>query len=87
MEHPEKNTIQGLTVGPVTENLLLSLRALEQAKNYYYLALSEQSGELEAGAALGETWEEWAALGELLEKAITDELRTWANNATETNEI
>lgn len=87
MEHTENTPKQGLTVGPVTENLLLSLRALEQAKNYYYCAVEELAGEQAAGDALNETGPKWDAVADVLEKAITDGLRTWAHNAPAINEI
>ena len=87
MEHTEKTTKPGLTVGPVTENLLLSLRALEQAKNYYYCAFEEMAGEQAAGDALNDSGPKWDAVRDMIEKDIADGLRTWANNYPEINEI
>lgn len=84
MEHTEKN---GLTVGPVTENLLLSLRALEQAKNYYYSAFEELAGEQAAGDALKDSAPKWDAVRDMIEHDITDGLRTWATLTPQENQI
>ena len=32
---------QNITVGPVTANLIMALRSVEQARNFYYLATEE----------------------------------------------
>lgn len=87
MEHTENTPKKGLTVGPVTENLLLSLRALEQAKNYYYCAVEELAGEKAAGDALNERGALFDAPRDMLEKAITDGLRTWAASVPQENQI
>lgn len=87
MEHTENTPKQGLTIGPATENLLLSLRTLEQAKNYYYCAVEEMGGEKAAGDALNETAPKWEAVRELLEKEIADGLRTWAALTPQENQI
>lgn len=87
MEHTENTPKQGLTVGPVTENLLLSLRALEQAKNYYYCAFEEMGGEQAAADALNEQGGLFDAVRDMLEKAITDGLRTWAASVPQETQI
>ena len=83
MEH----TKNGLTVGPVTEKLYLSLRAIETARNYYYLAFDEMGGEQAAADALNERGPLFDAVRDMLERAITDAARTWAHAAPEKNEI
>ena len=87
MEHTENTPKQGLTVGPVTENLLLSLRALEQAKNYYYCAFEEMAGEQAAGDAINDSGPKWDAVRDMIEKEIADGLRTWANSTPQENQI
>lgn len=82
-----ETTKNGLTVGPVTENLYLSLRALEQARNYYYCAFEEMGGEQAGADALNEKGPLFDAVRDMLETAIADAARTWAHNEPETNEI
>lgn len=84
MEKEQKN---GLTIGPVTENLYLCLRAVEAARNYYYCAYQEAGGEQYAADALNEKAPLFDAVRDMVEKAITDSARTWANVTPETNEI
>lgn len=78
MDKQNTNTRQGLEIGPVTENLLNALRELERAKNCYYSAFVEMGGEQAAAEEMSEAGPVWDAVGELIEKAITDGLRTWA---------
>lgn len=82
-----KSEINTLTVGPSTGALLLSLRAIEQARNYYYSAFEAMGGESSAAAALSESAPRWDAVRELVERAITDGLRTWAGLTAQENEI
>lgn len=87
MEHTEKTQQKGLTVGPVTENLYLSLRAIEQARNYYYCAFEQMGGEQAGADALNEKGAYFDNVRDMLEIAISDAARTWANSSPETNEI
>ena len=75
MEHTEKN---GLTVGPVTENLYLSLRAVEAARNYYYCAFGDIGREQDGL---------FNAVQDMLERAIIEAAWIWANTCPETSEI
>lgn len=84
MEHTEKN---GLTVGHVTENLYLSLRAVEAARNYYYCAFEEMGGDQDGADALNEQGGLFDAVRDMLERAIIEAAWTWANTCPETNEI
>ena len=81
----------GLTVGPVTENLYKSLRALEKARNYYYCAFEaeggERFGEQYAADALKKNGPLFDAVRDMLEREITDAARMWAYTATATNVI
>ena len=38
---------QNITIGQVTANLIMALRSVEQARNYYYLATEETRGSVE----------------------------------------
>ena len=83
----ETTNKQGLTVGPATENLLLSLRALETARNYYYSAFEEIGGEQYAADMLERVAAQWDAIRDVIEHDITDGLRTWASTNPEKPEI
>lgn len=70
-----------ITVGPVTANLLRALKDIESARNYYYLATEALRGNPDNLTNHMTQDEELAfdtARG-LVEKAIGDNLRTWAN--------
>lgn len=82
-----ETTKKALTVGPVTENLLLALRAVEQSRNYYYCAFEEMGGEQAGADALNEKGGVFDAVRDMLETAITDAARFWAHKSQETNEI
>lgn len=84
MESTEK---QALTVGPAMENMLLSLRALENARNYYYMAIDTVFGEKAAAELMEKRGPLFDAVRDMLEKEIAADLRAWANTSPETNEI
>ena len=80
---------QNITVGQVTANLIMALRSVEQAKNYYYLATEEMRGNVE-DLTDHMTVEERTVFDnarDLVEKMIGDNIRTWANSANTLNEI
>ena len=74
----EKKTAQGLTIGPATEKLLQALRALETAKEYYYIALEHRGGEAEATRQLESTAPAWDAVAGIIEGELNGGLRLWA---------
>lgn len=78
-----------ITVGQVTANLIMALRSIEQARNFYYLATEEMRGDVE-DLTDHMTVEEKAVFdnaGDLVEKAIGDNIRTWAFSTDTSNEI
>lgn len=80
---------KNITVGPVTSNLIMALRSVEQARNYYYLATEEMRGNVE-DLTDNMTDEEKAIFDnarDLVEKMIGDNIRTWANLTNTENVI
>ena len=80
---------QNITVGPVTANLIMALRSIEQARNYYYLAIEAMRGNVEE-LTDHLTVEEKAIFNNatnLVEKEIGDNIRTWAFSCNPGNEI
>lgn len=80
---------QNITVGQVTANLIMALRSVEQARNFYYLATEEMRGNV-ADLTDNMTVEEKTVFDnarDLVEKLIGDNIRTWANNTDTSNEI
>jgi hypothetical protein len=80
---------QKITVGPVTANLMMALRAIEQARNYYYLATEEMRG---TGNNLTDHMTEtensvFDKARDLVEKEIGGNIRTWAFSTEPGNEI
>ena len=78
-----------ITVGQVTANLIMALRSIEQARNYYYLATEEMRGNVE-DLTDNMTVEEKTVFDnarDLVEKAIGDNIRTWAFSTDTSNEI
>ena len=80
---------QNITIGQVTANLIMALRSVEQARNYYYLATEETRGNV-ADLTNHLTPEEVNAFetaSTLVEKMICDNIRLWANSTDTSNEI
>ena len=78
-----------ITVGQVTANLIMALRSIEQARNFYYLATEEMRGNVE-DLTDNMTVEEKTVFDnarDLVEKAIGDNIRTWAFSTDTLNEI
>ena len=78
-----------ITVGQVTANLIMALRSIEQARNFYYLATEEMRGDVE-DLPDHMTVEEKTVFDnarDLVEKAIGDNIRTWAFSTDTSNEI
>lgn len=78
-----------ITVGQVTANLIMALRSIEQARNFYYLATEEMRGDVE-DLTDHMTVEEKTVFDnarDLVEKAIGDNIRTWAFSTDTSNEI
>lgn len=78
---------QVLTVGPIMANLLLSLRAVEHARDYYFAAFEAMGGETAAAAAIDEGGGLFDAVRDMLETEAIIEARNWAERSPETNEI
>jgi len=78
---------KGLTVSPSTENLYLSLRAVEAARNYFYCAAEELAGEKAAAERLKENGGLFDAVRDMIENEIADAARYWANVSPQTNVI
>ena len=72
-----------ISVSPATANYLNSLRAIEQAKFYYYEANREIGGEAFAEQQLDAHAAEWGALGALLKQQIGDAVDFWAQSDTQ----
>ena len=63
-------------IGPKTANLLMALRAVEAARENYYLAIVNEDEH-----PLSESEEAaFDAAGSLIEKAICDNVRFWATS-------
>lgn len=80
---------QNITVGQVTANLIMALKSIEQARNYYYLATEEMRGKVE-DLTDHMTDDEKAVFDnarDLVEKGIGDSIRTWAFSTNPGNEI
>lgn len=80
---------QNITVGQVTANLIMALRSVEQARNFYYLATEEMRGNVE-DLTDHMTVEEKTVFDnarDLVEKQIGDNIRTWAFSTDTSNEI
>lgn len=71
-----------ISVSPATANYLNSLRAIEQAKFYYYEAKRVFGGEAFAEQQLNAHAAEWDALGALLKGEIGEAVDSWAQNDT-----
>ncbi len=70
---------QPLTVGPSTENLLLALQSIEDARSYYFAAFEAVGGEQYAGDMSDKAAAPFDALRALIEGELTDNIRTWAS--------
>ncbi len=82
----EKKNTNGLTIGPVTENLYLALRSLETACSHYFRAYVARGGEQAAENALSRR-SEFDALRSALESEIMEAARIWAAAEPETQSI
>lgn len=74
-----------LTIGPVTTNLLLSLRHVEEAREYLYKAYGEEYGEdIETESVVEKKMEavgaHFDALRDKLQNDISERIYYWANN-------
>lgn len=70
-----------ITIGPETANLLWALKSIESARNHYYLATEAMRGNPD-NLTNHMTQDEETAFDtarDLVEKAIGDSIRTWAN--------
>lgn len=72
------NTQQQIQVGPATAYLLNALRAVEDARNNYYLGIDAMGGEEMAEAANKQVTPAFNAVRDIIEKEIADNIRTWA---------
>lgn len=78
-----------IKIGPVTANLLRALKDIESARNHYYLAMEALSGDPD-NLTDSMTPKEDSAFDtarDLVEKAIGDNIRTWANLTGPDNEV
>lgn len=80
---------QNITVGQITANLIMALRSVEQARNFFYLATEEMRGNVEDLTDHMTVEEEtvFDNARDLVEKLIGDSIRTWAFSTDTSNEI
>ncbi len=80
---------QDITIGPITANLIMALRSIEQARNYYYLATEEMRGNVDnlTNHMTDEENTVFDNARDLVEKEIGDNIRTWAFSSNPVNEI
>lgn len=78
---------QRLEVGPVADALLKSLRALEQAKDYYFTALETMRGEEWATEQYTREIDVFAPATELIERRLHVAVNDWAVSRPERNTI
>ena len=80
---------QNITVGPVTANLIMALRSVEQARNFYYLATEEMRGNVDdlTDNMTDEEKSVFDKARDMVEKMIGDNIRTWAFSANATEAI
>ncbi len=79
---------QNITLGQGTANLVMALRSLEQAKNFYFLAMQEVRGREDTTDPLTEAERAvFDTASDLVEKVIGDNIRTWAFSTNPGNEI
>lgn len=74
------NKENNIKIGADTSNLLLALRAIESARNFYFLAMEELRGSSEESDPM--TPEEHATFDkarDLVYKVIGDNVMSWAN--------
>lgn len=77
-----------IKVGTNTANLLMALRAIESARNYYFLAMEETRGTAEESEPM--TPEENAnfdRVRDMVQKEIDDNVLMWANTTDEGGEL
>ena len=72
-------TPENLTVGPVTANLLLSLRSVEAARDYAFRSYVDLFGEDLAQNEMGELDQLFDAVRVYLNRKIGDNINYWAN--------
>lgn len=79
---------QNITLGQGTANLVMALRSIEQAKNFYYLAMQEVRMKDDTTDPLTEAERAvFDTASDLVEKGIGDNIRTWAFSTNPGNEI
>lgn len=79
---------QDITLGQGTANLVMALRSIEQAKNFYYLAMQEVRMKDDTTDPLTEAERAvFDTASYLVEKGIGDKIRTWAFSTNPGNEI
>lgn len=64
-----------ITIGPITANLLNSLRSLHTARDYYYQAMDGYDLPMNVTPTDEDAF---MVAGDLIEKKICDNIRTWA---------
>ena len=71
-------TISTPSISPRMANLLNALRQLESARNSYYLASEALAGEEYAARESEEAAPAFDSAGDIIEKQIIEDIRTWA---------
>jgi hypothetical protein len=88
IKHPHIMKTQNITLGQGTANLVMALRSIEQAKNFYYLAMQEVRMKNDTTDPLTEAERAvFDTVSDLVEKGIGDNIRTWAFSTNPGNEI
>ena len=81
------NTQQRIQVGPATAYLLNALRAVENARENYYLGMDAMGGDELAESANKQVTPAFEAVQDIIEKEIIDNIRTWAMMTNPSTEI
>ena len=78
---------QPLTVGPSTENLLLALKSVEDARSHYYTAFEAVGGENFAGSMTDLAATVFDALRDLIAGEINANVMAWAESGNKERTI
>lgn len=75
------NNRKPLTVGASTENLLLALKSVENARTHYFAAFEAIGGERYAGEMTDSAAAPFDALRDLIVSEINANVQAWAESA------
>ena len=76
-----------LTAGPVAENLLNALRALETTRNYYYLSTEPEAAPELSAVSMNKAAPFFDGLEKLLLSDLSDLVHLWATSTVKNEQI